>query len=221
MMKNKLLLLMTIFLLSGCTAEYNVNITPENASELTTINGLTNENYPVTAYINDQGASETNEKIPGLEYYDITSNADTVNYRFTFPLERYGESTGVNYCYKNVSIYKNENNYHLQTNNFNSCLDFYSDLEQIKVNLHFDENFTITDHNADEAKDNTYTWVINRNNYNNKTLEITYSLKESNKSNIDRASNRWRNIFLIIGCFGVLIIVLISIVKFKNKKMEG
>ncbi len=217
-MKYKILLLISVFLLSGCTAEYNTYITKETVAENTIVNGLTKETFPVTAYINDQGASETNEKIEGIEYYTINQNIRFTEYKFNFPFENYKNGTGVNYCYKNFHIYTtNENDYRLSTNNLNSCMDYYTELTEIKVNLKFSDDFNITSNNADEVNDQTYTWLINRDNYNNKTIEIAYSLIKTNPVVSDEETNNNINVFIILGSFVVLGVVLTIVIKKRNK----
>ncbi len=217
-MKNKVLLLISLFLLSGCTAEYNAYLTKQTVSEDTIVFGLTNDNFPITAYINDQGASEDNEKIPDIEYYDIMQNPDYTEYKYDFPYENYLNGTGVNYCYKNVSIAQiADNNYKLSTNNFNSCIDYYEELTEIKINLKFSDDFNITSNNADEVNNNTYTWLINRTNYNNKSIEVNYSLKETKEVSKEKAKGNNFNIFIILGSFIILGVVLTIVIKKQNK----
>ncbi len=218
-MKNKLILLIALLLLSGCTVEYNANITRDKVIETATINEIINADYPVTAYINDQGSSETNDKIEGIDYYDILTHDHVMTYKYTFPFDRYTEGTGVNYCYKEVHFTKiGQKEYKISTSNYNSCIDFYNELEEINVNLTFSDDFAITSHNADKINDHTYTWVINRTNYQNKTLEISYLLKDAPTAITKNNSSNW--IIILISFLG-LSITLAVIIKFKNKKWKG
>ena len=218
-MKKKFGLLLTLLFLSGCTVEYNANITRENVTEMATIDEVINETYPVTAYINDQGPSETNDKTPGIDYYEIVANNNTMMFKYTFPFNRYLEGTGVNYCYKEVNMKKLEQNqYKITTSNYNSCIDFYNEIDQIKINLTFANEFTITNHNADQVNNHTYTWLINRANYQNKAIEITYSINEETSAQEKVNLPKW---LIILSSFLLLGIILTIVIKFKNKSWKG
>lgn len=220
-MKKIFLLIIAILLLSGCTVEYNVNFTKDLASEKVIMNGVTYETFPVEAYKNDQGASEDAIEIEGIEYYDITNTTNSTDFTYDFPLARYGESNGANMCYKNVSVIKmDDNNYNMFTSNYNSCINYYPELEQITINLKFTNDFNITENNADKVENNTYTWIIDRNNYDNKNIEISYSFKEENGEESTNKTDSKNNILIILGSFGVLIVVLIIVLNIKNKKYE-
>ncbi len=216
-MKKGFLLIVAILFLSGCTVEYTVNFTKDSANESVILNGVTNEMFPVEAYTNEQGASEEPVEIEGVEYYDITKNANATNLTYKFPMDRYSESKGVNLCYKNVSINIMEDGYYnLITNKYNSCIDYYPELEQITINLKFTNDFNIIRNNADKVDGNTYTWIIDRNNYNNKGIELSYAFKEENE---EEQINENHNILIILGSFLILGIIIVIAIKLKNKNM--
>lgn len=210
-MKKLILLVISLVILGGCTVEYNATLTKDDVIENVLING-TEYNVPTTAYIDDQGASETNEKIPGVEYYDIVNSNNSVKFKYTFPYDKYHLSRAVNYCYDNVTINEiKENSYFLYTSIKNACLNYYEDLEEIEINLNISSDFKVTKNNADMVNNNTYTWVINRNNYNNKSIELYYDLIEK-----DNKENRF-NLLIIFASFIVLGAILTFIVK-RGKK---
>lgn len=221
-MKKGFLLIIAILLLSGCTVEYNVNFTKNSANELVILNNVTDEVFPVEAYYNEQGASETPIEIEGIEYYDITKSANATNLTYNFPIDRYPESKGANLCYKNVSINKmNDGSFNLLTTKYNSCIDYYPELEQIIINLKFTNDFNITRNNADKVDGNTYTWIIDRNNYNNKGIELSYAFKEeAEEEQINEKSSKY-NILIILGSFLVLGVIIAIVIKLKNKKVNS
>ena len=67
--------------LSGCTVEYNVTINEKTVSEEIVINDFKVETFPTPAFIDEQGASETIEKVEGVEYYNINyqNNKSIIN----------------------------------------------------------------------------------------------------------------------------------------------
>ena len=90
--------------------------------------------------------------------------------------------------------------------------------------------------NADNVTDNIYTWNVNRNNYNNKSIKLTFNSEnhrlnnnsnkpvenENNQTNNNEQTeeNSSYNILLIVGSFIILSIVLFMVIKFQNKKYE-
>lgn len=217
-MKGKIvIILLGMFLLSGCTVEYNASITKNEVLENITINGLVNDDFPITAYINEQGASETDEKIPGLNYYEIIQNGDIRTLKFNFPFNHYRESRAINTCYKNIQISMTNNNYQITTDNFNSCLNFYNDIDQLNINLNFTNDFVVNKSNADQVNKNVYTWHINRENYQNKPIEISFTLTEKDSST---TKNSPLNKIIILSSLLGFTIFLIMIIKMKNRKWK-
>ena len=83
-MKKILLIIFILFMASGCKAEYNLTIddiekfTYEETGYLTANNkeeflGLYDSIWPTTAYMDSDYNSESPDKIPGTEYYEVES----------------------------------------------------------------------------------------------------------------------------------------------------
>ena len=70
-MKKIILILCLVFLLTGCTVEYNATFTNDTVQENIITKGINYDSFPVSAYINDQEASEENVVVEGIEYYKI------------------------------------------------------------------------------------------------------------------------------------------------------
>ena len=94
-MKKIILLITTLFILSGCNVEYelnitndndyieNINIISENSNESSIINSYAK---PIEAFDNSGNYSESLEEIPGVEYYDLSKSLNSNN---LYNLNRY------------------------------------------------------------------------------------------------------------------------------------
>lgn len=175
-MKKIIFLIAITLFLTGCSVEYNVTI-DEVIQESVSINENIDWNAP--AFIDEQGASETNEKIEGLEYYDIENNGFSTTYKYDFTFNNYSRSRAINTCLKSVSLSEINNEYLLNTSGYFSCMDYYTEIEDIKINLTFGDNYIITANNADVVNNNILTWNINRNNYTDKYIQVRFKDKEA------------------------------------------
>ena len=94
-MKKTFILIIILFLLSGCTAEYNLNISDKGFNETLVLRAENlNDNellidYPITAFYDSEGNNEDPlKKEPDVEYYNSklikenNLNKLTYNYKF-------------------------------------------------------------------------------------------------------------------------------------------
>ncbi len=175
---KKIFLLSLIFILTGCSIDYNLTLDEELATENIKINSQDFYTFPTPAYNNVQGSSETDEKIPGVEYYDMNFNTDYSTASYKFPLNNFKSSRAVNTCYKALTLSKTSTGSRLlNTSNYNYCFDAYPNLDEINVNITISDNYTIINSNADSKNSNTHSWKINRDNYKSKYIQIEYKEK--------------------------------------------
>lgn len=181
---KKILILLSVFLLTGCSVEYNLNFNDEKLEENISII-LSGDSY------NDVAIEQLKkEKVfaiydgIGKEEYDITfkDNNDifTSNYKHTYSLEDYNRGTIINQCYDAIGFAKNEDEYMLTTSNEFRCLYYnYMDVDSVKISI--TTNHKVVSNNADMVEKNTYIWEINESNAKNKPIRIVFS-EETKKS---------------------------------------
>ena len=237
-MKKIIILFIMIFLLSGCSAEYYAIFSKEDVKESIYLNDEELIPWQTPAYIDDQGSSEENIKIEGIEYYNIENNQNNLVYKYNFPFNNYSKSRAINTCFKSAKLTKDSNNnYILNTSNYNSCFDLYN-MTNITINLSFlPSDFEVISNNADRINNNVYIWDINQSNYQNKYIQVIFKEKKdeeenpsnpSNPSNPNNPgeiniekelSNQEIIVYLILG-FISLIAIIVIVVKFKNRKYK-
>ena len=83
-------------------------------------------------------------------------------------------SRAVSVACNEYKIFKKNNIYNLVARDF-VLFDRYPDLNSITVKV--TSAYNILDNNADSVKKNVYIWNINRDNYKNKTISLSYREK--------------------------------------------
>lgn len=197
-MKKITTLLLTVFILTGCTVNYNINIDNKQIEEITylkqdnsiewdkpsnlywgySVNEFMNDNYNIhTGSLN--GSSEnyyTFEKEDGVEYYKkekiSTSNEVGLKYSYKFKHDNYNLSKIANYCYDNFSVKIEDKNIKINTNSSFNCFKYYEMLDEVVINVTTSGDYEVVSSNADKQENGKYTWIINKDNAYNKPIEI-------------------------------------------------
>lgn len=211
MIKKILLIFILVFMLCGCSVEYNVTLDDETFKETGFLiekkenkdyvskNGFTFEKQLDYTYqsMHDILNGQETEKTQSFELKKIDTDKEIgLNYSNELEQNNYFLSPILRQCYDGVSV-KNNNSYiKISTGNYFKCFDYYELLDNVTVN--FTTNYKVVSNNADEIKENTYTWFINKNNY--KTKEIAIQIDKSvvsNNTTLDEKESNILTIFLI------------------------
>ena len=224
-----LLLVVLIFMMCGCTAEVNLDISSDKISESVDITFYQNALYPkefiktsfrnyIPIYASDV-IVDTEPDLPhsDIKYYEKMEtdlgNGYLFNYKYNFNIDEYSEARTVKDGFKsyNVSYDDTNNTLTLSTNSGRILyFDDYPMLEEVTVNIKTD--YLVEENNADKVVDNTYTWVFDRDSDKNinMVIDTTATLKE-----ID--SRKSTNIMIIVSIV-LIIIVLLLLLLVKNRK---
>ena len=217
-MKKCFLGVVLVFLLSGCTAEYNLTIDDINemtydesfqikSSNLNEISAAYNNATPTNAYDDEDFFSESNEKIPGVSYYEVNSykknNIYYVDYHFKFPSNRFDHAAGLKTGFYDFTKTYNEDDktITLDTGYFDASK--FPNLEKLTINVKVLNE--VVSHNADEVIGNTYQWTIT--DFENARLVLTY--KEEEKSETKNQSV----IIITVFVWMVLLVIFIVVIK--------
>ncbi|MDE5586818.1 MAG: hypothetical protein K2I72_00420, partial [Bacilli bacterium] len=242
--KKKLwLLILAVFLFTGCSVEYNIEINDNQIkidgelletdeliwnkeiiqNELEDINfnqdpdyctedtcgimdgepdlsSLTFRELIDLKTINEESRIEGLEKIDEIGKLGISTKKEILySNRNSFK-----EMPGITTCYKNFSIVENPNKdgVILSTSNKNLCFEMYDILEDITIKLK--TNHEVESHNADEVVDGEYIWKINKNNYNNKSIQLNLLNKTHKKANF--------NLLILLGGAILVIVTMIGLI---------
>jgi len=231
---KKILFLLTFLLLSGCTAEYNLeyknNVFSETfkvesksteycADELCSYyyNSYYNNNICIDYYANDEELA-AGVNLSKYKFYNksIIDNNEikgiNLDYVFSDPVQ-YSSSFLSNSLFESVIV----NDSKIQAYNIKNVFVNYPYLDEIVITFSTDK--FVSNVNSDKVNDDKYYWYINKDNYKNKTIYVEFD-EEANLNNtfVDDGYLTWNSLkyILLMLIVVLLIIVLIVYEKVKN-----
>ena len=227
-----------LLLLTGCTAEVNIDLKENVLTENITIvdkDGTKSEissryRKYVSAYYNDMIADENpDERLEGFTYYNRSVKELDDGYAFTyyktFGLDEYNKATSFKNAFRSGAVeYSNEEGVIDLYTDSNGLLifDIYPNLNSVKVNI--TTKLEVLDNNADEVKGNTYSWIIYRSNKErnifletkNEKYDKIHNIKKKDKKeqeqeeeNKNKKSNRLGIIIAFLALIGFLVLVFV------------
>lgn len=230
-MKKVVLAIISVFILTGCTAEYNLNI-DDNMNEfdesLSVKTSSASSDYDYVKNFNEfkpidykiTGYSEVNEKMDGVTYYNFDNDYDddqaSFKYYYNMNKSEFLSSAIIHNCFSEINYIKNDDGITLKTNGKFTCFDKYPPLDKVIVNI--TTNKKVIKNNADSISGNIYTWNIYKGNETN-TIMLTFENTENNNINeSDDISTKLKIILITLGAF---IVVIIGIIIYKTKKYNS
>lgn len=238
-MKKKLLILVYLLFLTGCTVNYNIDVSDNKIEESSNFYYENKEYYPSDdndVFLNDFGDYDNFSDIyfnhdylafsGNIEdkYYKkekiSDSNGDGINLKYTYNFDNYGDSFLFNIF--DDSNYVNDDDeiiINVRGINFDDLYDYYTmlydDVSSLAVNIKTD--LKVLKSNADSRKGNIYTWNINSEDDNDKD-------KEKNKDIYIRMRKKVVNknyIYIIIVILIFIILIVFSIFYIIKKKNDS
>lgn len=199
---KKLITILMIILLTGCSCNYELSIQNNKIYETLKINGVTNEIPP-------------NVDLETLSNGNYTKNIidDTVTYNSNYSMNNYKESNLLN-CFDSYNIQSGDETYIIRTGKKFKCYPYqYNDFDVLtydQLEIVIKTNHKVINHNATKVENNTYYWYIDDKNVNN--AEIYFE--------IDKNIKNYDYIYMIILFLGILIIggLIYYIANNKNKE---
>lgn len=195
-MKNKkiLILLVLSFILCGCDVKYNININGNSISEKIIIpndNNYTKDDIKDNFYydVNNNKKYNLNIKNNEIILTNRKTNLNTIANNDLYSL-----------CYDKIEAYEEDGIYYIGTSDEFKCMSYeYIDVDSITINIKTYNK--VEKHNADKVLFNTYTWIIDDTNYDNKNILFIVNKKEY----------KWYYRFkgLIFGISGVLLLYIV------------
>ena len=226
-MKNKLILLIVLiflFALTGCTAEYNIEIYNETVKEefsfveenTSLINSIyedsTFEDGPYTyKYIVDVDLKTKTPAIVGSEdaIYNkklIDKNGYGLKYSYDYDLKKYSNGFMGNAAFKYFKFIVEKDKIVLSTSNGLQSFDEYKYLDSLSI--HIKTNHVVNSTNADRIDNNDYYWDFNKSNYKDKSVYLELD-RTKTVSNYNNSYGKIVIISLIVAFFIISIIIIL------------
>lgn len=237
-MKKKIIFLSVIILfVTGCTTEYNLTIDDNVYKESITIVGSDSQEI---------SNLDKEWKIPvDKREYDIISGFESVDaaniskmYLYTvsdnklifknnFTIEELGYSTAISTCYNKATIINYGDYTIISTSDKVICFDTHPPLTNLKISITVDN--PVLKHNADMVDGRTYIWNINKNNKNDKSINMIIdnskeNLSPNNSSDTqknDISSLKKKDYTLYIFLLVIVIIILVIYFVFNTIKKNN
>lgn len=202
MKRIKLLCLMILIGLTctGCTVEYNLNITEENIEETINVTDYITSNRTKTdildhynlwypTYVNFIPEGETIEledftqKADGVEYYEKTieetNNGYNYTYKYTHQIDKYYDAYVLASTFLETTVYQGNDSLVIKTSDKNFLCD-YNYFENVKVNITIDpEIYQLNYTNSINVNGNTYSWTLDKNNCEDSQIILTLDTKDN------------------------------------------
>lgn len=215
-MKKKIIMLLSILLLTGCTVNYTLEIDDNILKEKITgtvtkeeskQNSKATDISTVYSIINEDQKPVYNKE--ELYQKELKESGNNINYTFkyNYNIEDFVNSTIINTCFENKEIEEIDNYYSIRLSGNFYCL--YSK----KINIAVTSNLKVASNNADKIKDNTYIWTIDKNTTD---IELVVDKDTPYTKPIKRGIS---NTFRIV-CF-IVLVVLSSLAYILYKKKNS
>lgn len=204
---KKVLILLILTLLTGCTTEYNLTFNDETIIEEITINVDTKENLEELKTNNVHAIYDAISNHLYNVRYEEKKNLKAI-YAYQYDLNNINRATYLNQCFDSFGFIKRaDNDYIFSTSVGFKCINFsYTDMPSVKVTIK--TNHRVEESNADKVERNTYTWNINEENADDKRIYINFKeVKE--ETLIDKFINNKTSIIVVsLVLFGIVIVAL-------------
>lgn len=227
-MKKRILIILTLLLLTGCTGEYNLTINGNTYKEEVIITGENNEEIsnfnqewkvPIDKKIYDLAGDESTEASDiTSETYNYNINSNSIKFNYDFSMNKLINSTAVSICYDRLNITNYNGTTIISTSSKNTCFDKYQTLNSLKINIKVDK--PVVSNNADIVNGNIYTWNITKDSANRSiNLVLDNKTKDDEEiigDEIPKEEPKKKDYTLYIFC-GILLVVMISVYFIFNK----
>lgn len=204
------IILICLFFITGCTAEYDVSLIGDKLNEKLTLKETNTEIYDEETSsgltVRDMFNILFQEDQYGKEEYKVKKldenilSAELKSNKLTFET-----SPIISTCYPDISITESNEIITIDTGDNFQCYDIYDNLEEVTVKFKTDHK--ITSHNANSKTKGTYVWNLTKGG--SKRIVISYSTKSPIKY-----------IPIIIFFVGVVIVLGVAVLFIKNKRRE-
>lgn len=181
--KKILLSLIFLFLLTGCTAEYKLEINKSSVEETLSINidgsKLGTEGIKLIEnnkqLVFDNGQEDYYEQV-----FEQSNDEFRADYNYEHKNNTFDTTSFISMCYPENSIINTEDTLTISTDGIFACYNMYGNEKVENTRVVISTNLEVIDNNADEIDGNNYIWTIDETNYYEKPIFI-----EIDKSGVD------------------------------------
>lgn len=222
---KKLILILILFFLTGCSVEYTLTVNKDFTIEEQIKATETNRFFNMYEYSNKREVINFifepyfEEIDKNLYIYEIIDNDEVggvlISRKFLSFQDYKNNTDSVKYLFKEIDYYEQGNIITLKALNF--CRYNENDPERPAINkaeIIINSDFKVVEHNADKIKNNNYIWITDENIAKK---EILISFDKTRRNNVINISEKIKInysvaliILIVIGIFIFIIVVKIK-----------
>lgn len=213
-MLKRLFLIAILFIITGCGSKYEIEFTNNNTiKDKISIFEDNNIVKNTTTKKEEEITDQILEFERGYEHYkrELYATEEVTGYKYTyeFKYEEYDALSQLRKCYEDLTLNVTDEEIVLETKGEFLCANYYKEMPYIDINIKSD--YEIKSTNGKTNDDNSASWKINKSNYKNSPIKITFDKTEI----IEKDENELpiKNIIIIL----LFIIALIFIIKNRKK----
>lgn len=225
MKKNILLVILVLFLCSGCSVEYHLDVDKdlkENV-KIIAVNDVEKEEIasykqflPINVDIDEESVFQ--KKYDDIEYYKKVKKNDSIQFSYSHDIKSFSKDMLSYSCYKYITaMYTNKmKDFMVSTSNDFLCFDRYDNLEEVKVVV--SSKYKLKKTNADLVEHHKYTWNIKRGDTDNH-LYLLLDVTKKDLNLLERIlEGDYTNIFTVSIFLSLVGYVIYSFIKKKGEK---
>lgn len=224
---KKIILVISILLFTGCTAEYHINFIDDKIEENLSFidagsneyNAIKNNDFaPIPSYIDSVENLEEPKKNEGVEYYEVKAKNNNIYLNYKHDISDFNRSYIINNCYSYFRVFEEENEIVFSTDKRFLC--DISEYGASTVDIIIETNHEVLFNNAHEIDGDKYIWHITPENKDEANIQISFS-KETHKSNFDKVlENYSAKVIIFGGSIIILGIILGIIIRLRYKRVN-
>lgn len=195
---KKILILLILVLLTGCSVNYELNINQDNTYDEVIYFTETNEvlskyGESISDAVNNvkefflSGENDIEPEVIVNNKTTFKSNdSESITYKLKKNLDNvkdYSESLFFNYYFESSKVDSDNNMYTIYGNKFNfdnikkltTSYKYIFDLDTVVIKIHSDYDVIDTNATNIDREKNDYYWIVNESNASNFELKLTYS----------------------------------------------
>lgn len=218
---KKIVLVISILFLTGCTVEYNLHFSSDSIKEQITIIPETNQEQENTKTLEKTeyfAIIDKNRNLPYEVKQNKIGNYTSYTYTYDYGFSEFKQSSFTR-CYDAYTILEENNIISLNTSKKFNCMVYnYNKIDNIKINITTD--YKVIESNADEINGNVYTWNINNSNYENKSIKFSYNIKQKRIITLKEFLEQNKLSITIIGVSLILLVLVTISIYIKHKRVN-
>jgi len=212
---KKLLLLIFVLIISGCSSEYNLvideNVIKEDVA-ITIPSSVANEDI-----IESQTSLKTSVYRNNAYFYDFNSTKDNdnyyLNYSFDHSVNKFTNSHFLRTCYASNNVENTDDYIYISTSERFNCIVMPDNAYMDSVKVNIVTNLKVLNNNADIIDGNKYTWMFDSSNYTNKPIIIKLKKEKKKEQLLTTDNSSFLSFFTILIILGFIVTSIVFIVR--------